>query len=169
MYLIEVQDRPGGPFREYSRHNDNTKYANVRIKAERLVASTTEHPAPHPGARVKKVEGGLVTWIDRVDPFEAESREYLRAWLKKNRVTTLYTSLRHVSSSGMMRHINVFGIAGNEPRWLSYHVARALGWNLNKDDAVEVSGAGMDMGFHLIYSLSSVLYGDGYKIKQRWL
>jgi len=27
----------------------------------------------------------------------------------------------------------------------------------------------MDMGFHLIYSLSNVLYKDGYAINQRWI
>lgn len=169
MYIIEVQDRYKGPFREHSRMNANTKYHKVRVQAERLVASTTEHPALYPGARIKKIEGGLVTWLDRVDPQEADAREHLRAYLKKHRITTLYTTLRHVSQSGMMRHISVIGIAGNEPRWLSYWVAQALGWKLNKDDGVEVGGVGMDMGFHLIYELSAVLYGDGYKIKQRWL
>ena len=169
MYIIEVQDRYKGPFREHSRMNANTKYHKVRVQAERLVASTDAAPAQYPGARIKKIEGGLVTWLDRVDPQKADAREYLRSWLKRRRVKVLYTDLQHVSASGMMRHISVIGIVGNEPRYLSHWVAQALGYVQNKDGGVQIGGSGTDMGFHLIYSLSSVLYGDGYKIKQRWL
>jgi len=44
-----------------------------------------------------------------------------------------------------------------------------LNWRLTKNDAVFVSGCGMDMGFHLIYTLASKLYDDGYAIKQSWV
>jgi hypothetical protein len=27
----------------------------------------------------------------------------------------------------------------------------------------------MDMGFHVVYSLSYALFNDGYAIKQRWI
>jgi hypothetical protein len=39
----------------------------------------------------------------------------------------------------------------------------------NGHNAVICKGCGMDMGFDLVYNLSSVLYGDGYKIKQEWI
>jgi hypothetical protein len=32
-----------------------------------------------------------------------------------------------------------------------------------------VQGCGMDMGFHVVYSLSQTLFNDGYALKQRWL
>jgi hypothetical protein len=36
-------------------------------------------------------------------------------------------------------------------------------------NSIVCNGCGMDMGFDLVYNLSSVLYGDGYKIKQEWI
>jgi hypothetical protein len=66
----------------------------------------------------------------------------------------------------MTRDIDVFrfGIEGGEITryWLSYRVAAILGETM-AHDAVRVGGAGMDMGFHLVYSLSSRLYPDGFE------
>ncbi len=77
---------------------------------------------------------------------------------------TLYTTVKHVSRSGMQRSINVFQIEDNSPRWLSYWVAKALGWGFDdKREAVKVGGCGMDMGFHLVYSLSRTLFPKGHE------
>jgi len=82
----------------------------------------------------------------------------------------LYTQLEHVTKSGMTRFIRVRKIEHNYPYNYTYLVAKALDWTYSdKYEAVKVGGCGMDMGFHLIYSLSSVLYDDGYEINQRWL
>jgi len=35
----------------------------------------------------------------------------------------------------------------------------------DKTSCMGVSGGGMDMGFHVIYQLSHLLYGDGYALK----
>ncbi len=77
---------------------------------------------------------------------------------------TLYTTVKHVSRSGMQRSINIFQIEDNSPRWLSYWVAKALGWGFDdRREAVKVSGCGMDMGFHLVYSLSRTLFPKGHE------
>lgn len=77
--------------------------------------------------------------------------------------STVYTTVKHVTRSGMQRSINVTTIEDNEPRWWSYRVAAILGWSFDDDrEAVKADGAGMDMGFHLVYSLSSLLYPDGF-------
>ena len=34
---------------------------------------------------------------------------------------------------------------------------------------VGVGGCGMDMGFHLVYTLASVLYKDGYALTHRYI
>ena len=53
---------------------------------------------------------------------------------------------------------------------LSAYVAELLDWKYKDNTrSVFVGGCGMDMGFHLVYTLSSVLYDDGYAIKQEWL
>jgi len=84
--------------------------------------------------------------------------------------------LRHVSRSGMSRSI---GVIGPDDENVSGLVAIALDWPRDhKNGGIKVTGCGMDMGFHLVYVLSSVLHknnparGDndgGYSIKHRWL
>lgn len=78
------------------------------------------------------------------------------------RGSTVHTAVTHVSSSGMSRHIMVLGVdAGRDIDNVSAAVARILGWKTNRaGDAIVVSGAGMDMGFHTVYTLAHRLYGD---------
>lgn len=73
--------------------------------------------------------------------------------------TTVYTILRHVSRSGMMRHISVK--TELEGQW-DYPVAVVTGSTLAPYEGIKVGGAGMDMGFHLVYSLSYDLYPNGF-------
>ena len=86
--------------------------------------------------------------------------------------STAYTKLIHCSSSGMTRIIGVIGIKKNEPRYYSYKVSKLLDYKCSDkfgEYGVKIGGCGMDMGFHLIYQLSSKLYKDGYAINQRWI
>ena len=78
--------------------------------------------------------------------------------------TTVYTKLNHVSSSGMMRVIEVMIFKDNEPRYLTYAVADLLGYKLHKKyEGLKVGGCGMDMGFSVVYGLSAQLYREsGY-------
>lgn len=84
-----------------------------------------------------------------------------------------FTSLEHVSRSGMARDIVLYASTGDLSAplaWLSRPAADVLGWSMRSNKyGIRVSGAGMDMGFHLVYSLSAALYGDGYALTQRWL
>ena len=105
-----------------------------------------------------------------------ESIERLRGIFDGDDKPMIYTILRHVSDSGMSRDISLLYVKGKEIYHLNYSVARALGDRLvsrNGSDAIRVNGCGMDMGFHLVYNLSSVLFHGqdraGYKIAQRWL
>lgn len=86
---------------------------------------------------------------------------------------TLYTNLVHVSRSGMTRKISVHVVFDGEILNITYLVAAILGYKLQDDSTVKVYGAGMDMGFHLIYQLSAELYGydnrGAYKLSQRWI
>jgi hypothetical protein len=89
-----------------------------------------------------------------------EARADLLALLKPG--DAVYTVLRHVSRSGMYRVLDVFIIRDNKPRRISWTVSRALGWRYDaRHDGVGVGGAGMDMGFHLVYSLGLALFGSG--------
>lgn len=85
------------------------------------------------------------------------------------RGSTVHTVIRHVTSSGMGRTISVlFAVPNGEIYDMSYAAARALGWSMDhRRGGVKVQGAGMDMAFHLVYSLAQALYGDGYALNQR--
>jgi len=78
---------------------------------------------------------------------------------------TVYTKLNHVSKSGMMRVIEVLVIRDNKPRYITYQVADLLDYKMhNKIEGLKVQGCGMDMGFHVVYSLSYALYNkSGYE------
>lgn len=76
---------------------------------------------------------------------------------------TVYTVLRHVSRSGMQRSISVVIVQDGVPHDMSWAVARVLEWRFDRDrDGIKVNGCGMDMGFHLVYSLSYALYPKGF-------
>lgn len=94
----------------------------------------------------------------------------------------IYTIIRRVSVSGMTRWITPFIIRPSLPlviapgvphpddlRYLGFHTARVLGLGLDTDHGVKVIGAGMDMCFHLVSSLSQALYGDPYRLTYRLL
>jgi len=95
------------------------------------------------------------------------AKAFLKDWFPKG--STAHTTVVHVARSGMSRHIKVFAISGERIQNISYHVAKLLDWRFTNKEAVFVGGCGMDMGFHLIYTLSSKLYDDGYAIKQSWV
>lgn len=76
---------------------------------------------------------------------------------------TVYTTIRRVSRSGMQRVIDAHLIRDNEPWWIGRLVAFACGYRYDdKNQGVVVSGAGMDMGFHLVYCLGQTLFPDGF-------
>ena len=67
---------------------------------------------------------------------------------------TIYSIIRHVSKSGMTRHISFFHIYNNQPHYLTNSIAEVLGYKMNKyHDAIIVGGCGMDMAFHVVNSL----------------
>jgi len=82
---------------------------------------------------------------------------------------TLFTKIEKVSTSGMSRQIKVLDIKNGEPSYWSYYVSKVLGYTLKDNGAIFVKGCGMDMGFHVVYQLSKVLFNDGYAIKHRWI
>ena len=91
---------------------------------------------------------------------------------KENQI--IYTTLSHTSRSGMMRHIKVIIVDKGKAVDISYIVSELLDWKWVGNGAVKVSGCGMDMGFHLVYTFSRVLFKGkktdaGYCLKHQWL
>jgi len=95
------------------------------------------------------------------DAQREEARERLLEMLKPGE--TVYTVLRHVSASGMARWISPIITGTDGPYDLTYWAARLLDERVDqKHYGVKVVGCGMDMGFHLVYNLSSVLFPAGF-------
>lgn len=93
---------------------------------------------------------------------QEEAIERLRKEIKPG--DTLHTIARHVSSSGMSRSISIVQLKCHRGKpqsydW-SYLVAKAIDEKIDQDhEGIRIAGAGMDMGFELVYRLSWALYG----------
>jgi hypothetical protein len=84
----------------------------------------------------------------------------------------IYCVLRSVSKSGMSRVIDFYTIENDKPQYLSGLIRMALGYRMAKNGGLVVGGCGMDMGFHVVYTVASVIYGGnrgGYEIKSEWI
>ncbi len=94
-----------------------------------------------------------------------EAVAFLKKYLKAG--DRVYTVLNHVSSSGMSRRISVIipTIKGDDELGIfniTGWVAQALGYKCEANkNGMKVGGYGMDMGFHVVYSLGSALWGHG--------
>lgn len=77
--------------------------------------------------------------------------------------STAYTDLKHCSSSGMSRHITVHAVKDGDIRDVTYLVAKVIKERINeRTGGLVIGGTGMDMGFHVVYTMSSYLYRDGF-------
>jgi hypothetical protein len=120
---------------------------------EGFVFETSDVSLHHDCIRLTKTEGEK-----RV---KQEALRNLRDMLEPG--NTVYTVIRHVSASGMSRRIDLYTIQKNRPVFLSGYAAKAIGWKWSDKGGIVVNGCGMDMGFHLVYTLSLVLFPDGFK------
>ena len=92
--------------------------------------------------------------------------------------STVYTVLRSVSSSGMSRTLSLKVAKDGKILDLTYYAGTVLDWpivEVNGSRALRVGGCGMDMGFHTVYTLSSILFREegstkdaGYLLNHAW-
>ena len=109
------------------------------------------------------------------------SRAFLASVFEAQERPTVYTVLRHVSASGMTRDISLFTLYQGRIINITWHASRVSSVcsslrTSNGFNAIRVGGAGMDMGFHVVYSLSCALFcpdkydhDSAYKLHQEWL
>ena len=90
------------------------------------------------------------------------ARDQLREILPPG--STVYTILHQVGRSGMSRRVGVRAIVDGEPMYLDglIHAAEPSFFPLGDREGIIMGGCGMDMGFHLVYSLSRMLYRDAF-------
>jgi hypothetical protein len=82
---------------------------------------------------------------------------------------TVYCILRHVSSSGMSRVIDLCIPDGKAVESIAWLAARAMDDKMVNDRhyGIRVSGCGMDMGFYLVYNLGRTLFPQGFDVVDR--
>jgi len=104
-----------------------------------------------------------------------EARTKLRAIFAEQEKPKVYTVLRHISSSGLSKDISLKTVQNGQIIDITYYTAKALGDTLkerNGQRAIRVNGGGMDLGYHLVHSLATVLYigqdRAGYKLSHEW-
>lgn len=93
--------------------------------------------------------------------------------------TRILCTLDHASKSGMSRRISFYAVdceaEGGDVVWLNGLIEklgtykRPRSGNTITHDGLRVDGAGMDMGFAVVYDVSNAVHGDGYSLKHRWL
>lgn len=98
---------------------------------------------------------------------------------------TVYTILRHVSRSGMMRHISLKACIDGELVDITWYAAKLMDEKRADNGGIKVGGCGVDMGFNLVYNLGHALwpngtdkphstrngepdYSGGYALNQQW-
>jgi hypothetical protein len=110
---------------------------------------------------------------------ELSKERLLEDYLKETK--TVYAVLRGASSSGLTQYVSLMvpGLDhdGKPDLYnITWHASNVLGDKLHDRDGhrvLKLQGGGMDLGFNVIYNLSSVLYAGqdraGYVLKHRWL
>jgi hypothetical protein len=108
-----------------------------------------------------------------------EAQKFLREVFATQERPTVWTSLKHVSSSGMSRDITLLTAYEGKILDITWYASHAMQTGTLKERngsrVIRVSGAGMDMGFHLVYSLSYALYKTpdygraGYDLRHEWI
>ena len=96
-----------------------------------------------------------------------QNADELRALLPEG--SRVYCVLRHVSESGMTRHIDFYAIKGDRPVWLSSQIAFLCGYRTAKTRGLIVRGCGMDIGFSVVCNLAYVLYKSESALKHDWI
>ena len=113
--------------------------------------------------------------------YDYAKKQLLEYFVKEG--DTIYTVLRSVAPSGMSRTMSLKVAKNGKIQDLTYYASVVLDYPLvevNGSRALRVGGCGMDMGFHVVYSLARGLFRDkyegqpdavdaGYSLSQAWL
>ena len=157
-------------------HSMKTKEHYIKTPEGRVY--TTDTPQHWKDSVILKRGEGAAAYREQA---RADLLEYIKPG------DTVYCVLRHVARSGMSRRISLFVSQEGRIRNITGTAAVAMDRTLNRDDfSIVAGGCGMDMGFHLVYSLGYCLWpkgtdkphgtrngtpdsDGGYALKHEWL
>jgi hypothetical protein len=144
---------------------------NARLSV-RVGCSVGGHISPVHWADDYPQKGGAMSKKSMKEEDRNEAIRFLLNTYHLHPGMKVYTDVKHVSRSGMSRSISVH-VLGNDERGeaciydITGLVAAALDYPLDrKNYGVKVGGCGMDMCFHVVYSLGQALWPDGFKTRE---
>lgn len=153
---------------------------NVRENIGAITEARATVPALKTYARTEKIKGfstlnksnliQLIALHESEKQRLHEEKEEFKQLLKQHD-NTIYIELVSVSRSGLQRHVTCHLIDNNNTINITNQVAAYSDMTLN-DRGIRLNGVGMDMGFHLVYTLSRQLFeGEDadYQLRHRWL
>ena len=104
-----------------------------------------------------------------------EARTKLRAIFAEQEKPKVYTIARHISQSRLSWDISLKTVQDGEIIDITYYTAKALGDTLKETNGkrtIRVTGGNMDLGYHLVHGLATVLYFGqdraGYVLSHDW-
>lgn len=125
----------------------------IYMQSESGEVFQTSHPEYHPkSTKLPQAKGK--------EAYREQCKQKLSKLLEN--VDTVYGIVRHVSSSGMSRDIDLYIIRDNNLVYLTGYASTVLGYPMSKNRGMKVSGCGMDMIFHCVSSIAYAI-GRDYK------
>ena len=109
-----------------------------------------------------------------VEAFYDDAKRWIKG-IKENAIVCIH---KHTSNSGMSRRFKYImvqkgkgyeGVRYHATQFYSFH--KALGYRVNDNSETTIGGCGMDMNFHLNYTIIHILYNLGFLSKKEceWL
>lgn len=101
---------------------------------------------------------------------QKDTKQTLIEWLTKDNgeLKPVYAKVNKVAQSGMTRWIDFYVIVNDDILRITWHIAELTHYTYDrKNEALKVSGCGMDMCFAVVYDLSYALFGNEYKLQKR--
>ena len=83
---------------------------------------------------------------------------------------TIYVLLRHKNKLGTCRWLEFYVVRDSDLKRITWDVTQAIdGTYCREHDALQVTGAGLDVGYASVDSLSHVLFGTSRALRHQWL
>jgi hypothetical protein len=106
--------------------------------------------------------GGDFNVLSKTEGAKLYREQHTRDLLKLVKAgQTVYTDCHEVSRSGMSRRISVYIVVKGEIVDITRRVSIITGSGLSSRGGLIVGGCGMDMGFHIVYTLGRCLWPKG--------
>jgi len=104
----------------------------------------------------------VLTQVEGAKAHKAQTVADLKKILKPGK--KIWANVDHVSASGMSHVISLYIVHNGEIVNISHRAAIITGWRESKNGGLIVSGCGMDMGFHTVYTLARCMFPNGSRV-----